>query len=62
MKRLIITLAAAFAALNLFAMNDDGHKLTQLWQKYDEARKADKPKTEAPAATTTDAPETPAEK
>ncbi|MCR5408328.1 MAG: hypothetical protein K6E61_04400 [Bacteroidales bacterium] len=47
MKRLIITLAAAFAALNLFAMNDDGHKLTQLWQKYEEARKADKPKTEA---------------
>ena len=47
MKRFLITLAAAFAALNLLAMNDDGHKLTQLWLKYDEARKADKPKTEA---------------
>lgn len=33
--------------MNLFAMNDDGHKLTRLWQKYEEAHKADKPKTEA---------------
>ena len=47
MKRLIITLTAALAALNLFAMNDDGHKLTSLWEKYEDARKADKPKTEA---------------
>ena len=48
MKRLIITLTAALAALNLFAMNqNDGHKLTKLWDKYETARKADKPKTEA---------------
>ena len=47
MKRLITILAAGMAAMNLFAMNDDGHKLTGLWEKYQEARKADKPKTEA---------------
>ena len=41
-------MAALTAALNMVAMTDsDGHRLTQLWQKYEEARKADKPKTEA---------------
>ena len=47
MKKLITIIAAATAAISAFAMTDDGHKLTQLWQKYDDAHKADKPKTEA---------------
>ncbi len=47
MKRLITLFAAAFAALDMFAMTDNGHKLTNLWDKYEEARRADKPKTEA---------------
>ena len=47
MKRIITLFAAAFAALNLFAMTDNGHKLNNLWEKYEEARRADKPKTEA---------------
>ena len=47
MKRFIMALAAAVAAINMYAMTDDGHALTGLWQKYEEARKADKPKTEA---------------
>ena len=46
-KKLITILAAAMAAVNVFAMTDDGHKLTALWEKYEAANKADKPKTEA---------------
>ena len=47
MKKLITIIAAVTAAFSAFAMNDDGHKLTALWEKYEAANKADKPKTEA---------------
>ena len=48
MKKLITIIAAVTAAVSAFAMNnDDGHKLTALWEKYLAANKADKPKTEA---------------
>lgn len=47
MKRILSLMAAFTAAVNVFAMSEDGHKLTRLWEKYEEARKADKPKTEA---------------
>ena len=48
MKRLIAIITAVTAAVSAFAMNnDDGHKLTALWEKYEAAHKADKPKTEA---------------
>ena len=48
MKKLITIFAAITAAFSTFAMTtDDGHKLTALWEKYEAAKKADKPKTEA---------------
>ena len=48
MKKLVTIFAALTAAFSTFAMTtDDGHKLTGLWEKYEEAHKADKPKTEA---------------
>ena len=48
MKRFITIFAAVTAAFSTFAMtSDDGHKLTALWEKYEAANKADKPKTEA---------------
>ena len=47
MKKLITIIAAVTVAVSAFAMNDDGHKLTALWEKYQAANKADKPKTEA---------------
>ena len=48
MKKLITIIAAVTAAISSFAMKeDDGHKLTALWEKYEAAYKADKPKTEA---------------
>lgn len=48
MKRILTTLCAALlAAVTLFAQNDNGHMLTDLWKKYDKARKADLPQQEA---------------
>ena len=47
MKKLFSIIAALTAAISSFAMTDDGHKLTALWEKYEAAYKADKPKTEA---------------
>ena len=49
MKKLIITLLLALAgagAINASTMSD-GHTLTALWAKYDEAAKADLPQKEA---------------
>ena len=49
MRKLLITTLLALAGLfPVFAMNeDDGHVLTDLWSKYEEARKADRPQKEA---------------
>jgi hypothetical protein len=47
-KFLITTLLALAGLFPVFAMNeDDGHVLTDLWSKYEEARKADRPQKEA---------------
>ena len=48
MRKLLITTLLALAGLfPVAAMNDDGHVLTDLWNKYEEARKADRPQKEA---------------
>ncbi len=48
MRKLLITTLLALAGLfPVFAMNDDGHVLTDLWNQYEEARKADRPQKEA---------------
>jgi len=48
MKNLLITTMLALVGMfNAAAMNNDGHVLTDLWQKYDDARKADRPQKEA---------------
>ena len=47
-KHLLTALLAMLAGvLNTFAMNEDGHVLTDLWRKYEQARKADRPQKEA---------------
>ena len=45
MKRIFTLLALVLAGATAMAatMNDDGHKLTQLWAQYEEAHKADRP-------------------
>ena len=45
-KILILTMLALAGVVNAFAM-DDGHVLKDLWRKYQDARKADRPQTEA---------------
>ena len=45
-KLLILTMLALAGVVNAFAM-DDGHVLKDLWRKYQDARKADRPQTEA---------------
>ena len=48
MRNLLITTVLALVGMfNAAAMNNDGHVLTDLWQKYDDARKADRPQQEA---------------
>ena len=48
MRNLLITSVLALVGmLNAAAMNDDGHVLTDLWRKYEDARKADRPQKEA---------------
>ena len=44
---LITTVLALVGMLNAAAMNEDGHVLTDLWRKYEDARKADRPQKEA---------------
>ena len=43
---MILTMLALAGVVNAFAM-DDGHVLKDLWRKYQDARKADRPQTEA---------------
>ncbi len=45
-KLLIFTILALSGMSHAFAM-DDGHVLTNLWRKYEDVRKADRPQTEA---------------
>ena len=48
MRNLLITTLLALAGLfPVAAMNDNGHTLTDLWKKYEDARKADRPQKEA---------------
>ena len=48
MKNLLITTLLALAGLfPVAAAGEDGHVLTDLWNKYEEARKADRPQKEA---------------
>ena len=48
MRNLLITTVLALVGMfNAAAMNNDGHVLTDLWSKYDQARKADRPQQEA---------------
>ena len=48
MRNLLITSVLALVGMfNAAAMNDDGHVLTDLWRKYEDARKADRPQKEA---------------
>ena len=48
MKRiLVLSVLALVGMLNAAAMNEEGHVLMDLWSKYDEARKADRPQQEA---------------
>lgn len=48
MRSLLITTVLALVGMfNAAAMKNDGHVLTDLWQKYDDARKADRPQKEA---------------
>ena len=42
-----LVLCAAGLATATPAMNNDGHVLTQLWDRYESARKADRPQKEA---------------
>ena len=47
MKKLVITAALVLASLfNAFAM-EDGHVLTDLWRRYEDARREDRPQKEA---------------
>ena len=47
MKNLVITAALVLASLfNAFAM-EDGHVLTDLWRRYEDARREDRPQKEA---------------
>ena len=45
-KLLILTMLAVAGMFDAFAM-DDGHVLKDLWRKYEDTRKADRPQTEA---------------
>ena len=47
MRKLLITTLLALAGLFPVAAEDNGHVLTDLWNQYEEARKADRPQKEA---------------
>ena len=47
MRKLLITTVLALVGMVNVAAMDDGHVLTNLWRKYEDARKADRPQTEA---------------